>query len=145
VAPKLNERVQALLFAAILMAAIAGLYATAQSLQPRAVATYAVFLPRLEIQGKGWSVDYRAWYTANNTVFLLLLEGASAVGFSVQYQTYQFPAGAFITAINGTVNGQGGYWQYWVNGTYGDVGADHRALHDYDVVSWNFTASQEGG
>jgi hypothetical protein len=32
-----------------------------------------------------------------------------------------------------------------VNGAYGMVASDHRALNDNDVVVWAFTASQEGG
>ncbi len=143
--PKLSERAQAFVFASILIASVAGLYAAAQSLQPPPVRAYTVSSPYLDIEGSGWRVDYRPSSTANNTVFLLLLEASAALQFSVYYQFYQLPQGVFVIAINGTANGQGGYWQYWVDGVYGDVAADHRALHDHDVVLWNFTVSQGGG
>ena len=91
-------------------------------------------------------ITYRPNATSNNTVFGLLLEASRALGFSVRYAVYEIPNGVLVTAINGSANGDGGrYWQYWVNGVYGAVSADHGALHDNDVVMWEFTLSQEGG
>jgi len=145
VAPRLTERAQAVLFAAVLMTAIAGLYGAAILLQPAPVSVYAVGSVRLDVEGAGWSIRYTPSATNNNTVFGLLLEASAKFGFTVAYITYQIPQGVFVTAINGSMNGDGGrYWQYWVNGAYGTVAADHAALHDHDVVLWNFSASLEG-
>ncbi|TLZ76765.1 MAG: DUF4430 domain-containing protein [Methanobacteriota archaeon] len=145
VAPRLTERAQAVLFAAVLMTAIAGLTGTAILLQPAPVSVHAVGSVRLDVEGAGWSIRYTPTATNNNTVFGLLLEASAKFGFTVAYITYQIPQGVFVTAINGSMNGDGGrYWQYWVNGAYGTVAADHAALHDHDVVLWNFSASVEG-
>ena len=144
-APRLTERAQAVLFAAVLMTAIAGLTGTAILLQPAPVSVHAVGSVRLDVEGAGWSIRYTPTATNNNTVFGLLLEASAKFGFTVAYLTYQIPQGVFVMAINGSMNGEGGrYWQYWVNGAYGTIAADHAALHDHDVVLWNFSASVEG-
>jgi len=145
VALRLSERQQAIAFAAILIATIAGLYATTLLLQPVAVQSSAVHLVRLEVEGVGWSIQYAPPTTNNNTAFGLLLEASAKLAFPVAYVWYQIPQGVFVTAINGSVNGEGNRnWLYQVNGVYPNIAADHRALHDGDVVRWIFSASQEG-
>jgi hypothetical protein len=144
--PKLSERVQAVVFVAVVVAAIAGLYAAAQNFQPAAVPSAIVHHPRLDVQGVGWSIRYAPIETPNNTAFGILQEAAARLGFSLAYVPYEIPKGMFVTAINGSVNGEGGrYWQYWVGGAYGTVAADHEILRDGDVVLWTFSPSLEGG
>jgi len=145
VAPKLSERQQAFAFAAILITAIAGLYATTQLLQPVPVQASAVRFVRLDVEGVGWSIQYAPVTTNNNTAFGLLLEASAKLAFPVAYVWYQIPQGVFVTAINGSVNGEGNRnWLYQVNGVYPNIAADHRALNDDDVVRWIFSTSQEG-
>ena len=142
----MNERRQAILFAVVLIPAIAGLYAATQLIQPAAVQPSVVHGVHLEVIGAGWPVSYDAILTANNTVFSLLIEASHTLGFPVAYVPYEIPMGMFVTAINGSVNGEGGrYWQYWVSGAYGDVAADLKPLHDHDTVLWKFVSSVEGG
>ncbi len=144
-ARRLSERRQAVLFAAILLTAIAGLYAMTELVQPAPVQARVVGFPTLDVRGDGWSIRYAPASTTNNTAFGILSEASTRLGFPLAYTTFQIPQGVFVTAINGSVNGESGrYWQYWVNGAYGDVAADHKALHDDDVVIWGFSASQEG-
>ncbi len=142
---RLSERQQAIAFAAILIAAIAGLYATTQLLQPVPVRASEVHLVRLVIEGAGWSIQYAPLTTDNNTAFGLLLEASGKLAFPVAYVWYQIPQGVFVTAINGSVNGEGNrYWLYQVNGVYPNLAADHQGLHDDDVVRWSFSTAQEG-
>ena len=142
---RLSGRQQAIVFVAILIAAIGGLYATTQAIQPVPVRASAVHLVRLDVEGVGWSIGYAPLATMNNTAFGLLLEASAKLGFSVTYVWYQIPQGVFVTAINGSVNGEGGrFWLYQVNGVYPSLAADHQALHDADVVRWTFSASQDG-
>ncbi len=142
----MNERRQAILFAVLLIPAIAGLYAATQIIQPAAVQPSVVHAIHLEVLGIGWTISYDAIVTANNTVFSFLLEASDRLRFSVAYVPYAIPSGMFVTAINGSVNGQASrYWQYWVSGGYGDVAADLKALHDHDTVLWKFVSSVEGG
>jgi len=144
VALRLSERRQAIVFAAVLIAAIAGLYGTTQLLQPAPVQASIVHLVQLEVVGYGWSIQYGPLTTDNNTAFGLLLEASAKLAFPVAYVWYQIPQGVFVTAINGSVNGEGRYWLYQVDGVYPNIAADHRALHDDDVVRWSFSTAQDG-
>lgn len=78
--------------------------------------------------------------TLNNsaTVYSLLMKGAEENNFTVsttyypQYQSY------FINSIAGVKNENGKYWQYWINGEYGEVSANLQKLKNGDVVEWKF-------
>jgi hypothetical protein len=141
----MSERLQAVVFVAILVAAIAALYATAELLQPAAVRSDTVHLVTLEVRGDGWTIHYRPAATANNSVFGILREASTHLGFSLTYVPYEIPQGVYVTSINGSANGDGGrYWQYWVGGTYGTVAADHQGLQDNDLVLWKFSIPMEG-
>ena len=143
---RLSERVQAVAFVAILIVAVAGLYAVVQALQPAAIQTLIVRHARLDVKGEAWSIRYEPAATTNNTAFAILQEASVALGFSVTYVPYEIPKGVFVTGINGSMNGDGGrYWQYWVDGTYGTVAADHQGLRDGDVVQWTFSVPSGGG
>lgn len=146
-APRLSERRKAIIFLVALAVVIAGLIAYVQATQPRPIASSTITGTVLRVDGAGWLIRYAPTETANNTVFGLLMEAASRLGFRVDYQQYALPHGVLVTAINGTVSGQGPsprYWQYWVNGVYGDVAADAFAIHSGDTVLWNYTISMEG-
>ena len=146
VALRLSERVQAVAFVAIVIVAVAGLYAVVQALQPAAVEALVIRHARLDVQGEGWSIRYQPVATTNNTAFGILREASVTLGFSLTYVPYEIPKGVFVTGINGSMNGDGGrYWQYWVDGTYGTVAADHQGLGDGDVVQWTFSTPSEGG
>ncbi|TLZ82446.1 MAG: DUF4430 domain-containing protein [Methanobacteriota archaeon] len=143
---RLSERVQAVAFVAILIVAVAGLYAVVQALQPAAIQTLSVRHARLDVKGEGWSIRYEPVATTNNTAFGILQEASVAMGFSLTYVPYEIPQGVFVTGINGSMNGDGGrYWQYWVDGTYGIIAADHQGLRDGDVVQWTFSIPSGGG
>src|SRR5213594_2764583 len=139
---RLSERQQAILFASVLIAAIAGLYASTLLLQPVPVQASEVHLVRLDVESVGWSIQYAPLTTDNNTAFGLLLEASVKLAFPVGYE---IPQGVFVTAINGSVNGeQNRNWLYQVNDVYSNLAADHQALHDGDVVRWIFSAPQDG-
>ncbi|PIR86005.1 hypothetical protein COU14_01160 [Candidatus Kaiserbacteria bacterium CG10_big_fil_rev_8_21_14_0_10_44_10] len=51
--------------------------------------------------------------------------------------------GILIEGINGKINGEDDkYWQYFVNGTMPQVGADKLELKDGDIVEWRYEVSQ---
>lgn len=144
--PRLTDRFQAIVFVGLLIAAIAGLYGLTQVLQPSAVQGAVVEQVHLEVTAPGWTIRYDPPATANNTAFGLLLEASAKLGFPVRFSVYKIPQGVLVTEINGSRNGQDQrYWQYWVDGAYGSVAADHMALRNDDRVLWRFTASLEGG
>jgi hypothetical protein len=143
---RVSERIQAIAFVAILVVAVAGLYGVVQSLQPAAIRGLVIQHARLDVKGDGWSIRYDPGATANNTAFGILREASATLGFSLTYVPYEIPKGVFVTGINGSANGDGGrYWQYWVDGSYGNVAADHQSLHDGDIVLWTFSIPSGGG
>ncbi|HLE54544.1 MAG TPA: DUF4430 domain-containing protein [Thermoplasmata archaeon] len=143
--PRMSERLQAIVFVVVLAVAISGLYAYIQLSQPPPVTASGVEQVSLFIDGGTWTISYGPVETSNNTAYSLLLEASTRLGFPVQAVQYSIPNGVFVTSINGTTNGQDGrYWQFWVDGTYPQVGADHVALADGDTVTWRFTSDQGG-
>lgn len=142
---RLAEWHKALIFVAALSVTVAGLYAYVQASQPPRVQPQGVRGVHLTIDGGSWRIDYAPAETTNNSAFAILMEASEAFGFPVEYVRYTIPDGVFVTAINGSRNGEGGrFWQFWVNGAYGSVAADHAAIHDGDAVLWWYTSSREG-
>ncbi len=141
----LSERQKALAFVVGLSMAIAALTAAIEAFQPPPVRPQGILSPNLWIRTPSWWIHYRPDLTMNNTVFGLLMEAAEHLRFSVISVPWEVPQGVFVSAINGTVNGQDGlFWQYWVNGQIGPVAADHMAVSDRAEVLWNFTTPQAG-
>ena len=141
-----SERRKAVAFAAILMASAAGLLWAGQSLNRVDVSgTSVVTDVHMRVEGAAWSLWYNATATRNVTAFAFLVEAAAARGFNVTSSEWAPPLSAvFVESIAGDVNGAGGrYWQFWVDGRYANVGADHAVLHDGTFVEWRFVAAQE--
>ena len=141
-----SERVHAVAFVAVLVVVIAGLYAAVLRMQPAPVSSSVIHDARLDLEGNGWFLQYRAVSTANNTAFAILVEASHARGFAVTFVRYEIPVGVFVTGINGSLNGEAGrFWQYWVNGVYGTVASDHQGLQDGATVRWSYSNPQEAG
>ncbi len=142
---RLSERAQAVAFVVVLAGTLTGLYAYIQVTQPPPVAASGLVRVSVWIDGGTWTIAYGPVETMNNTAFSLLMEASAKLGFPVQVVHYSIPSGVFVTSINGTTNGQGGrYWQYWVEGAYGETAADHFALKNGDALTWRFTTDQGG-
>ncbi len=93
----------------------------------------------LKIEGDDWDIEYLNVATFNNTVSKLLIECSNEYNFSVRYTTWPGYNAIFINAINGHENGDGGlWWQYYVNGVYGEIGCDKKEIFDDDLVEWRF-------
>lgn len=141
---RVPERVWAVVFLVALALAIAGLYAWVQTTQPAAVQAKEVRGVSLLVDGGAWAIRYGPVTTANNTAFGILLEAARHLRVSLVWRNYTVPEGVFVVSINGTVNGPGGGWQYWVGTVYGNIAADHYPIADGSNVTWRFTADQGG-
>lgn len=72
------------------------------------------------------------------TAFSGLLNYGVKNNIEIEYNNnYDF--GVFIESIGGVANGdEGKYWQYYVNGTLGEVAADKKVLKEGDGVEWRF-------
>ena len=141
-----SEPRKAVAFAAILMASAAGLLWAGQSLNTVDVSRTSVVTDvHMRVEGAAWSLWYNATATRNVTAFEFLVEAAGARGFNVTWSAWGPPLSAvFVESVAGDVNGAGGrYWQFWVDGRYANVGADHAVLHAGAFVEWRFVAAQE--
>ena len=99
----------------------------------------------MRLEGSAWVLWYNATASPNVTAFAFLREAADARGLNVTWSEWAPPLSAvFVESIAGDVNGAGGrYWQFWVDGRYANVGADHAVLHDGAFVEWRFVSAQE--
>lgn len=93
----------------------------------------------LKISGDGWVIEYLDVDTLNNSVFKLLLECSKVYDFSVDYTYWEGFDSVFVNSINGTRNGDYGmWWQYYVNGVYGEMGSDRKEIFEGDMIEWRF-------
>ncbi len=147
-ASRLSQRTQAVVLLAALGVAIAGVYGLVVATQPAPVAGESVTGVSLVVETPSWTIRYGPVTTTNNTAYGILIEASLRLHFAVDPPTSNgsFPNEVFVVAINGTTNGQGGlWWQFWVDGIYGNTAANLFALHNGDNVAWRFTADMEGG
>ncbi|MEA2054848.1 MAG: DUF4430 domain-containing protein [Candidatus Thermoplasmatota archaeon] len=90
--------------------------------------------------GTVWTYPNISVAGSNATVFGLLMEAAHEGRFNVEYTYYGQYDSIFVDSIAGIVNGEeNNYWQYWMNGEYGIVGADKQPVGDNDDIEWKFT------
>jgi hypothetical protein len=96
----------------------------------------------ITIISDNWSVTHTYIKTTNNTVYSLLNQTAQRYHFSVNKTYFTGYDSFFIESINGIPNGMTNkYWQFEVNGQYGNKGCSHYILSDDDVVIWRFQKS----
>jgi hypothetical protein len=135
---RLGDPKLAFLVAVVVVLSVAGLYAALRALAPAPVPPATVSVT-LQIEAADWNLSYAAT-TTNNTVLGLLVEASAVEGFPIQYQYWEDLGASRVDVINGIRNGAGGlWWQYWVNGDYGPVGAGRYILADGDAVLWRHT------
>ena len=77
--------------------------------------------------------------TSNATVFSVLMKASEVYNFSVTTKSFNQNQSYYIDSINSVTNGDDGkYWMYYLNGNYGQVGADMQPVVDGDVIEWKF-------
>lgn len=138
VSPDKKELWWAATFVVILAFSIIGLLILSNATNPHVSIPEKPINVSLVIKGEGWAIEYNA-LTKNNTAFSLLIEASQELNFTVDYTKYKIFDSVLVEGINGSKNGKGGlWWQYWVNGNYGEVGSDNKEIKDGDVVEWRF-------
>lgn len=138
-----SPAVRAGILAAIIGLSVLGLWWSLTLFPPVLVPEERVPLS-LVVESADWTVTYHAT-TANRTVLALLLEASEVEGFPVEWSYSPLYQAVYVHAINGLQDGEGGlFWQYWVNGKYGPLGADRYVLDAGDHVVWSHTVNQEG-
>ena len=89
--------------------------------------------------GNGILWTYKNITTTNATVFGLLMEAASKGNFTVKSTYYSQYDSMLIDSIASVKNGENNsYWQYYINGNYGTVGADKQPVKNGDIIEWKF-------
>lgn len=127
-----------LLFLAFLLAVIPN-HAVGLATQPQMQFTHASSNISLEIDfGNGTTVEHVG--LSGNTVL-----NVTESTFIVEVSWYGNLA--FVEGIAGVTNNQGeGYWwQYWVNDEYGPVAANVYEVQEGDSIVWRYTSSQVEG
>lgn len=88
--------------------------------------------------GLGEAKEYKLAITGTSTVFSLLQDISQKENIALDFQVYR-EMGVFVKSIDEVANGQNNnYWQYWVNGSLGEVAADKKAVKAGDRIEWKF-------
>ena len=75
----------------------------------------------------------------NPTVYSVLMKASNDYDFSVGTKYYDQYQSHYIFSINSVTEGKNNkFWQYYINGKYGIVGADLQTLKDNDFIEWKF-------
>jgi hypothetical protein len=81
--------------------------------------------------------------TGSENLFELTKRAAAESGLQFGSEEYA-GLGTLITQIGEKRNGEDRkYWQYWVDGRYGDVGASQRIVLPGEVIEWKFSGDQQ--
>ncbi|KYK21152.1 hypothetical protein AYK21_05320 [Thermoplasmatales archaeon SG8-52-2] len=84
-------------------------------------------------------VDTYILEISNATVYSLLIQASNQYDFEVGSYYYDNYQSHYIYSINNFVEGNNNkFWQYYINGEYGIVGADLQGLKNRDIVEWKF-------
>lgn len=91
--------------------------------------------------GEGETKTYEDVKTQEETVLGLLLAAAQESDFEVDYSESEM--GAFVKAISGVENTKEKFWQFWLNGEYGQVAMDKQEIKDGDLVEIKLTSFEQ--
>ena len=86
---------------------------------------------------------YSAIRTSEKTVLGLLLVVSSRNNFAVDYIPPSGEVGAFVKSIAGVENTNEKFWQFWVNGKYGQVAMDQQEIKSGDLVEIRFKGFEQ--
>ena len=75
---------------------------------------------------------------ANATVFSVLMEASKEYNFTVGAKYYDQYQSHYVYSINSVTEGDNKFWQYYLNGNYGTVGADLQPVKNNDYIEWKF-------
>lgn len=81
---------------------------------------------------------YSGVKTTEKTILGLLLRAALEQGFEVDYDPPSGEMGCFVKSIEGVENTNESFWQFWLNGEYGQVAMDQQEIKDGDMVEIKF-------
>lgn len=139
---EMKERNKAIIFGIIVIAGMLGLAFLGSLIIGGPVRPGEVNDVQIKLIGNGWTIECTMESTENNTVYSLLKECGEVKGFDVKGTVWEPYDALFVDSINGLGNKDGKYWQYYVNGDYGEVSSDRKELEDNDLVEWRWEVPQ---
>jgi len=84
------------------------------------------------------NIDEYTVQTTESTVYSVLIKASEENNFYVVAEYYESFDSYLIESIN-NVKGEGDmFWQYYVNGEMGMVGANSQTVEDNDVIEWKY-------
>ena len=76
---------------------------------------------------------------SNATVYSVLMRASNLYDLEVRAEYYDNYQSHYIYSINNVTEGKNNkFWQYYLNGIYGTIGADLQPLENDDTVEWRF-------
>lgn len=103
------------------------------------VIAFGVISSRVASKDSNIKIEYTISNTNSTTVFEALKSYTEKNKIELTYN-YNFPKlGVLVDGIAGIKSGADGkYWQYYINGTLGDLAADKKEVKAGDKVEWRF-------
>ncbi|NUM25735.1 MAG: DUF4430 domain-containing protein [Candidatus Buchananbacteria bacterium] len=94
--------------------------------------------------GKEIKLYERVSIAENETVFELLKKIADENNLELGYKDFGGELGVMIESIGGVKNdvSSNGFWQYWVNNSYAQVGPSSYRIHAGDSITWKYVTNQ---
>ena len=76
---------------------------------------------------------------SNATVYSVLMRASNLYDLEVKAEYYDNYQSHYIYSINNVTERKNNkFWQYYLNGIYGTIGADLQLLENDDTVEWRF-------
>ena len=76
---------------------------------------------------------------SNATVYSALIQASNQYDFDVGAEYFDNYQSHYIYSINNVVEGNNNkFWQYYINGEYGIIGADLQVLKNHDTIEWRY-------
>ncbi len=135
---EMRERNKAILFGIVVIAGIIGLAILGNFIVGGPIEQNEISNVRIEVVGDDWTIECTMDSTVNNTVYSLLRECGELRDFEVKGTVWKPYDAVFVDSINGLGNGDGKYWQYYVDEEYGEVSSDRKELSNGDSVVWRW-------
>ncbi|MCK4442980.1 MAG: DUF4430 domain-containing protein [Thermoplasmata archaeon] len=139
---EIRERNKAILFGIVMIAGMLGLAFLGSFITGVPIKRSQIDDIQIVLVGDDWTIECTMDSTVNNTVYLLLKECGDVKDFEVKGTTWEPYDAVFVDTINDLGNSKGKYWQYYVNGEYGEVSSDRKRIDSGDLVEWKWEVPQ---
>ena len=97
---------------------------------------------KLMISYDGKNVDTYNVKLTNPTVYNVMVQAAADYDLTFKADFYNQYQSNYIYSINSVEEGNNLYWQYYLNGNYGVLGANLQVVKDNDLIEWKLEEAQ---